>query len=42
MKQTTGLYPRIRVDGTGAGLVSQAGAALLVRAVQRVGCRLPA
>lgn len=37
MKQTTGFYPRVRVDGVGAGLVSQAGTTLLVRAAQRVG-----
>jgi hypothetical protein len=28
VKHSTGLYPRVRVDGAGVGLVSQAGAAV--------------
>ena len=37
MKQSTGLYPRVRVDAGGAGSVSQAGAVLLVEAVRATG-----
>lgn len=37
MKNSTGLYPRVRVDAGGAGLVSQAGAAVLVQTVRAVG-----
>lgn len=37
MRHSTGFYPRVRVDDAAAGLVSQAGATLLVRTLQRVG-----
>ena len=34
MKHTTGFYPRVRVDGAGKGVVSQAGGSLLTEAVR--------
>ncbi len=34
MKQRSGFYPRVQVDGDGAGLVSQAGAVTLVETVR--------
>ena len=34
MKHTTGFYPRVRVDGAGKGVVSQAGASLLTETVR--------
>ncbi len=37
MKQSTGWYPRVRVDGHGGGSVSQAGAVLLTETVRAVG-----
>ena len=36
MKDST-WYPRLAADGDGAGLVSQAGTVLLVRAAERIG-----
>src|SRR5262245_40517185 len=35
--KTTGLYPRVRVDAVGSGVVSQAGALLLTDAVRESG-----
>ena len=37
MNKRTGFYPRVRVDGSGGGLVSQAGATVLVETVRAVG-----
>jgi hypothetical protein len=37
VKQPTGFYPRVRVDAAGAGVVSQAGAAVLAETARRVG-----
>jgi hypothetical protein len=37
MKQTTGFYPRVRVDGAGRGVVSQAGGSLLTATVRATG-----
>jgi hypothetical protein len=37
VKQLTGFYPKVRVDGGGAGVVSQAGASVLVETVRAVG-----
>ena len=37
MKNSTGCYPRVEVDTTGADVVSHAGAVLLVRGAQSVG-----
>jgi hypothetical protein len=34
VKHTTGFYPRVRVDGTGKGVVSQAGGSLLTEVVR--------
>jgi hypothetical protein len=34
VKHTTGFYPRVRVDGAGKGVVSQAGGSLLTEAVR--------
>ena len=34
MKHSTGFYPRVRVDGAGKGVVSQAGGSLLTEAVR--------
>lgn len=36
MKDSTGLHPRLRVDGGGAGQVSQAGGVLLVETIRAV------
>jgi hypothetical protein len=37
VKQNTGFYPRVRADGAGKGVVSQAGAALLTATVRTSG-----
>lgn len=37
MSKRVGLYPRARVEGGGSGLVSQAGAVLMVETVRKVG-----
>ncbi|MFD9425265.1 MULTISPECIES: IS1380 family transposase [unclassified Streptomyces] len=37
MKKNTGSYPRVRVEGSGGGAVSQAGAVLLVETVRKSG-----
>lgn len=37
MRESTGLYPRVVVDGAGSGVVSQAGAVLLVDTVRAAG-----
>ena len=37
MSKRIGLYPRVRVEGGGRGVVSQAGAVLLVETVRKVG-----
>ncbi|OMH22980.1 IS1380 family transposase, partial [Tersicoccus phoenicis] len=37
MSNSTGLYPSVRVDGAGAGIVSEAGGLLLTRTVQASG-----
>lgn len=37
MSKRIGLYPRVRVEGGGSGVVSQAGAVLLVETVRKVG-----
>ncbi|GAB1329923.1 hypothetical protein ACE1SV_42620 [Streptomyces sennicomposti] len=37
MKKRIGSYPRVRVEGGGRGVVSQAGAALLVETVRKTG-----
>lgn len=37
MKQSIGSYPRVRVEGGGRGVVSQAGAVLLVETVRKSG-----
>lgn len=37
MKQTTGFYPRVRIDGAGKGMVSQAGALLLTHTIKTAG-----
>lgn len=37
MKQATGFYPRVRVDGAGKGVVSQAGASLLTATIKTAG-----
>ena len=37
MKKRSGLYPRVRVDAAGAGVVSQAGAVLLVETSRATG-----
>jgi hypothetical protein len=37
VKKTTGLYPRVRVDAAGSGVVSQAGGLLLTEAVRAGG-----
>ena len=37
MKKLSGLYPRVRVHAAGAGVVSQAGAVLLVETARAVG-----
>lgn len=37
MKQATGFYPRITTDGAGKGVVSQAGAVLVMRTIQASG-----
>jgi hypothetical protein len=37
VKKTTGLWGRVRVDGTGARVVSQAGGLVLVRTAAAVG-----
>ncbi|MFD5514233.1 transposase, partial [Streptomyces sp. NPDC127051] len=37
MKKTIGLYPRVRVEGGGRGVVSQAGSVLLVETVRKTG-----
>ncbi|MFF2147378.1 IS1380 family transposase [Kitasatospora sp. NPDC058190] len=37
MKKRTGLYPRVRVEGGGRGVVSQSGAALLVETARKAG-----
>ena len=37
MKKRSGLYPRLNVDAAGAGVVSQAGAVLLVQTSRATG-----
>jgi hypothetical protein len=37
VRESTGLYPRVRTDGTGSGVVSHAGAVLLVDTVRAAG-----
>ena len=37
MRKSTGLYPRVRTDAAGAGVVSQAGGLLLVDSVRAAG-----
>lgn len=37
VKKRSGSYPRVRVEGSGRGVVSQAGAVLLVETVRKVG-----
>ncbi|GAA4053795.1 hypothetical protein [Streptomyces shaanxiensis] len=37
MSKRIGLYPRVRVEGGGSAVVSQAGAVLLVETVRKVG-----
>jgi hypothetical protein len=37
VKKTIGLYPRVRVDARGSGVVSQAGGVLLTNAVRASG-----
>ncbi|MDQ0605081.1 hypothetical protein QF037_009426 [Streptomyces canus] len=37
MKKHIGSYPRVRVEGSGRGVVSQAGAVLLVETVRKAG-----
>ncbi|MFD9514475.1 transposase, partial [Streptomyces mirabilis] len=37
MKKTTGSYPRVRVEGGGRGVVSQAGSVLLAETVRKTG-----
>ena len=37
MSKRIGLYPRVRVEGSGSGAVSQAGAVLLVETVRKLG-----
>jgi hypothetical protein len=37
VKKTIGSYPRVRVEGSGRGVVSQAGAVLLVETVRKSG-----
>lgn len=37
MKKRIGSYPRVRVEGSGRGVVSQAGAVLLVETVRKTG-----
>lgn len=37
MAESTSPYPRLAVDGAGSGVVSQAGAQLLVRTAEKIG-----
>jgi hypothetical protein len=37
VKKTIGLYPRVRIDAAGSGVVSQAGGLLLTEAVRASG-----
>lgn len=37
MKKRSGLYPRVQVDAAGSGVVSQAGAVLLVETARATG-----
>lgn len=37
MKQTTGFYPRLKVDTTASGAVSQAGGVLLTETIAATG-----
>ena len=37
MRESTGLYPRVRTDAAGAGVVSQAGAVLLLDTIRAAG-----
>lgn len=37
VKKTIGLYPRVRVEGGGRGVVSQAGGVLLVETIRKTG-----
>ncbi|MDQ0772926.1 hypothetical protein QF026_001392 [Streptomyces aurantiacus] len=37
MKKTTGSYPRVRVEGSGRGVISQAGSVLLAETVRKTG-----
>ncbi|MFJ3251223.1 hypothetical protein ACIPJT_37675, partial [Streptomyces sp. NPDC086782] len=37
MKKRIGSYPRVRIEGGGRGVVSQAGAVLLVETVRKTG-----